>query len=198
MPPFYKKVAKSQIKTTMKLIIASDIHGGAECCRALLDAAERERADRILLLGDILYHGPRNDLPTDYAPKKVIEMLNAIKDKLICVKGNCESEVDQMVLDFPIMQESALVYDGESDLTLFMSHGHKFSPANLPPLPARSVFLYGHTHVKKVERVGDTVCLNPGSVTLPKENNPKTYATYQSGKIQIKTLDGDICDTVSL
>ena len=182
----------------MKLIIASDIHGGAECCRALLKAAEREGADKILLLGDLLYHGPRNDLPEDYAPKKVIEMLNGVKDKLICVRGNCESEVDQMVLDFPILQESALVYDGESKLSLFMSHGHKFSPENLPPLSAETVFLYGHTHVKKIERVGDIVCINPGSVTLPKENNPKTYAIYERGKIEIKTLDGDLCDSISL
>ncbi len=182
----------------MKLIIASDIHGGAECCKALLGAAEREGADRILLLGDILYHGPRNDLPADYAPKKVVEMLNEVKDKLICVKGNCESEVDQMVLDFPVMQESAMICDGENGVTLFMSHGHKFSPSNLPALPAKTVFLYGHTHVKRIEKVGEVVCVNPGSVTLPKENNPKTYATYQNGKIEIKTLDGEICDAFSL
>ena len=182
----------------MKLIIASDIHGGAECCKALLLAAEREGADKLLLLGDILYHGPRNDLPADYAPKKVIEMLNGVKDKLICVRGNCDAEVDQMVLDFPIMSDTAIVYDGESDLTLFMSHGHKFSPDNLPPLTAKTVFLYGHTHVKKIEKVGETVCLNPGSVTLPKMDNPKTYATYERGKFEIKTLDGAVLDTFSV
>ena len=182
----------------MKLIIASDIHGGAECCKALLDAATREGAEKILLLGDILYHGPRNDLPEDYAPKKVIEMLNAVKDKLICVRGNCDAEVDQMVLDFPIMSDTAIVYDGEEKLTLFMSHGHKYSPTNLPPLTERTVFLYGHTHVKKIEKVGGVVCLNPGSVTLPKENNPKTYATYKNGIFEIKTLDGAVCDTISV
>lgn len=189
---------KTKENLTMKLIIASDIHGGAECCRALLEAAEREGADKLLLLGDILYHGPRNDLPADYAPKKVIEMLNGVKDKLICVRGNCESEVDQMVLDFPIMSDTAIVYDGEYGLTLFMSHGHKFSPENLPPLSARTVFLYGHTHVKKIEKVGEIVCLNPGSVTLPKMDNPKTYATYERGKFEIKTLDGVVCDTLSV
>ena len=182
----------------MKLIIASDIHGGAECCKALLDAAERESADKILLLGDILYHGPRNDLPEDYAPKKVIEMLNAVKDKLICVRGNCEAEVDQMVLDFPVMSDTAIVCDDASGITLFMSHGHKYSPANLPPVTARTVFLYGHTHVKKIEKVGEIVCLNPGSITLPKENNPKTYASYKDGVFEIKMLDGTVCDTFSI
>ena len=182
----------------MKLIIASDIHGGAECCRQLLDAAEREGAEKILLLGDILYHGPRNDLPADYAPKKVIEMLNAVKDKLICVRGNCEAEVDQMVLDFPVMSDTAIVYDSETKLTLFMSHGHKYSPANLPPVTEKTVFLYGHTHVTKIEKSGNVICLNPGSVTLPKENNPKTYATYEGGVFEIKTLDGTVCTTFSI
>ena len=182
----------------MKLIIASDIHGGAECCRHLLEAAEREGAEKILLLGDILYHGPRNDLPEDYAPKRVIEMLNTIKDKLICVRGNCEAEVDQMVLDFPVMSDTATVYDSDEKLTLFMSHGHKYSPENLPPVTERTVFLYGHTHVKKIEKVGNVVCLNPGSVTLPKMDNPKTYATYEGGNFAIKTLDGTITDTFSV
>ena len=176
----------------MKLIIASDIHGGAECCKALLEAAEREGAEKILLLGDMLYHGPRNDLPEDYAPKKVIEMLNGVKDKLICVRGNCESEVDQMVLDFPILSESAIVYDGEAKLTLFMSHGHKYSPESLPPLLRDSVFLYGHTHVLGFCERDGILCLNPGSVTLPKQNNPKSYATYENGNFSIKTLDGEL------
>ena len=182
----------------MKLLIASDIHGDADCCRAMLDAAEKEGAQKILILGDILYHGPRNDLPEGYAPKKVIEMLNAVSDKLLCVRGNCDTEVDQMVLSFPVLSDTAFVYDAEADLTLFMSHGHKYSPANLPEMPPKAVFLYGHTHVKKIERIGDVICLNPGSITLPKENNPKTYAIYESGTFDIKTLDGTLCDTVSV
>lgn len=176
----------------MKLLIASDIHGDSVCCQALLDVAERERVDRILLLGDLLYHGPRNDLPENYAPKKVIEMLNGVKDKLICVRGNCESEVDQMVLNFPIMSDTAIVYDGEANLTLFMSHGHKYNPENLPPLPDGSVFLYGHTHVLKAEKVGGVLCLNPGSVSLPKENNEKSYAIYENHRFEIKSFDGEI------
>ena len=109
----------------MKLLIASDIHGDAECCKQMLEAFEREKAEKILILGDILYHGPRNDLPEGYAPKAVIEMLNAIADKLLCVRGNCDTEVDQMVLSFPVLSDTAQFYDGDGKLTLFMSHGHK-------------------------------------------------------------------------
>ena len=178
----------------MKLIIASDIHGDANCCQAMLDAAERENAEKILILGDILYHGPRNDLPESYAPKAVIEMLNAVADKLLCVRGNCDTEVDQMVLSFPVLSDTAFFYDSEKKLTLFMSHGHKYSPDNLPPLYERTVFLYGHTHILgKVERDG-IPCVNPGSVSLPKANNPKTYAVYEDGAIEIKSFNGEVLE----
>ena len=175
----------------MKLLIASDIHGDAKCCNAMLKAAERENAEKILILGDILYHGPRNDLPEGYAPKEVIEMLNLAADKLLCVRGNCDTEVDQMVLSFPVLSDTAFVYDGEEKLTLFMSHGHKYSPDNLPPISGRAVFLSGHTHLLgKIEKDG-IPCINPGSVSLPKGGNPKSYATYENGVITIKTLDGE-------
>ncbi len=182
----------------MKLLIASDIHGDAECASALLAAAERENAERILLLGDILYHGPRNDLPSGYAPKKVIEMLNASADKLISVRGNCEAEVDQMVLAFPCMSDTATVLDGERGVEICMSHGHIYNPDRLPPLPCGSVFLYGHTHLYAIERKNGILCLNPGSVSLPKGGNEKTYATYSDGVFEIKTLDGAVIMRESL
>ena len=175
----------------MKLLIASDIHGDAACCQAMLDAAKREGVEKILILGDVLYHGPRNDLPEGYAPKEVIEMLNAIGDKLLCVRGNCDTEVDQMVLSFPVLSDTAFVYDGETDLTLFMSHGHKYSPDYLPPLSGRVVFLSGHTHLLGKTEVNGIPCVNPGSVSLPKGGNPKTYAVYENGMIEIKELDGN-------
>ena len=175
----------------MKLLIASDIHGDADCCQAMLAAAEREGAEKILILGDILYHGPRNDLPEGYAPKKVIELLNAISDKLLCVRGNCDTEVDQMVLSFPVLSDTAFVYDGEEKLTLFMSHGHKYSPDNLPPISGRVVFLYGHTHLQGLCQKDGIPCLNPGSVSLPKGGNKKTYAVYESAAITVKDLDGN-------
>ena len=182
----------------MRLLIASDIHGDADCCRALLEAFGRENADKILILGDILYHGPRNDLPKGYAPKNVIEMLNAVSDKLICVRGNCDTEVDQMVLSFPVLSDTALVYDGGADLTLFMSHGHKYSPDNLPPISKNTVFLYGHTHLLgKCEKDGVT-CINPGSVSLPKGGNERSYATYENRAFEIKKLDGEIIEAYKI
>ena len=179
----------------MRLLIASDIHGDANCCRAMLDAAKREKAEKILILGVVLYHGPRNDLPAGYAPKAVIEMLNGATDKLLCVRGNCDTEVDQMVLSFPILSDTAFVYDGEAKLTLFMSHGHKYSPDNMPPISGRTVFLYGHTHLLgKTEKDG-IICINPGSVSLPKGGNEKSYATYENGIVEIKKLNGETIES---
>ena len=179
----------------MRLLIASDIHGDAVCCKQMLEAFERENAEKILILGDILYHGPRNDLPEGYAPKAVIEMLNAIADKLLCVRGNCDTEVDQMVLSFPVLSDIAQFYDGDGKLTLFMSHGHKYSPENLPPIGKETVFLYGHTHqLGKCEKDG-IVCINPGSISLPKGGNKKSYAVYENRKIEIKDLQGEVIES---
>ena len=116
----------------MKLMIASDIHGAAGYCRALLDAFDRERADRLLLLGDILYHGPRNDLPDEYAPKQVLAMLNERRDKIFCVRGNCDTEVDQMVLTFPILADYSVF--PAADRLVYATHGHVFNTSHLPPL----------------------------------------------------------------
>lgn len=125
----------------MKLMIASDIHGSAYYCRKMIEAYHKEGADRLLLLGDLLYHGPRNDLPKDYNPKEVISMLNAIKKDLLCVRGNCDTEVDQMVLDFPILAEYCLLeLDGH---TIFATHGHNFNPDNLPMLKDGDILLNG-------------------------------------------------------
>ena len=153
----------------MKLIIASDIHGSAYWCGKLLELIEAEEPDKIVLLGDLLYHGPRNDLPRDYAPKQVIPMLSGLKDRILAVRGNCEAEVDQMVLPFPCMADYALL---EADgLSMYLTHGHHASPDALPPLTAGSVFLSGHTHVKLDKVVGGIRCLNPGSVSIPKDGS---------------------------
>lgn len=182
----------------MKLLIASDIHGDAVCCQALLDAFKRENAEKILLLGDILYHGPRNDLPSGYAPKSVIEMLNAVADKLVCVRGNCEAEVDQMVLSFPVMSTTACVLDSFNNRAIYMSHGHIYSPDDLPPMPEGSLFLSGHTHVLSAEEKNGITCVNPGSVSLPKNGNPKTYAVYDGDSVTIKTLNGETVKKITL
>ncbi len=176
----------------MKFLIASDIHGDAIACEAILFAANQENVDKILLLGDLLYHGPRNDLPEGHAPKKVIQMLNEAADKLICVRGNCEAEVDQMVLSFPVLSDTAVVFDAESGIEIFMAHGHKYAPENLPPLRKNTLFLSGHTHIPRFEERDGIICLNPGSPSLPKENNPKTYAIYDRGEIRVMDLEGNI------
>lgn len=173
----------------MKWLIASDLHGSAHFCKLLLDAFQRESVDRMLLLGDLLYHGPRNDLPTGYDPRQVIDLLNALKDRLYCVRGNCEAEVDQMVLEFPIMADYLLLPVG--DRLIFATHGHLFSETRLPPLRSGDILLHGHTHVAAcVEHETYTYC-NPGSVALPKAGAPHSYMTLEGGMLLWKTLDGD-------
>lgn len=170
----------------MKLVIASDIHGSAFWCEKLMELIEAEQPDRVILLGDLLYHGPRNDLPRDYAPKKVIPMLSALKNKIIAVRGNCEAEVDQMVLPFPCLAEfSQLLLDGK---TFYLTHGHHANPDNLPPLPAGSVFLFGHTHVKLDEVRGGIRCLNPGSVSIPKDGS-HSCLIYENGEFFVRILE---------
>ena len=174
----------------MKLMIASDIHGAAGFCREMLEAFERERADRLVLLGDILYHGPRNDLPEDYDPKKVIAMLNSLPDQPLCVRGNCDTEVDQMVLGFPIMADYALIEaDGQ---TVFATHGHLYNPMHLPPLKQGDILLCGHTHVPAWEDCGAYRYFNPGSVSIPKEGSSRGYMLMEKSAFTWKTLDGNV------
>ena len=150
----------------MKLMFASDIHGSALWCEKMILAYRAEGAEKLCLLGDILYHGPRNDLPEGHDPKGVISMLNALKEEIICVRGNCDTEVDQMVLDFPVLADY------------------------LPPLKRGDVLINGHTHIFRAELVNGVHCLNDGSVSLPKENNPHSYMVYQNGEFTIKDFEG--------
>ena len=170
----------------MKLMFASDIHGSAYYCRKMLEAYQAEEADRLILLGDILYHGPRNDLPKEYAPKEVIAMLNPMKNDICAVRGNCEAEVDQMVLDFPVMADYAA------------THGHIYNENNLPPLKNGDILIHGHTHVLKAEKREDYTLLNPGSVSIPKEGNPPSYAILEDGLFTIKGFDGTIIKELQL
>ena len=170
----------------MKLVIASDIHGSAYWCGKLLEVIDEVQPDRIVLLGDLLYHGPRNDLPRDYAPKQVIPMLSALADRILAVRGNCEAEVDQMVLPFPCMADYAMLEaDGRC---LYLTHGHLWNPDKLPPLKAGSIFLSGHTHVKLDEVRGDIRCLNPGSVSIPKDGSHNCII-YDSGNFTFRILE---------
>ncbi len=173
----------------MKILICSDIHGDLDSMRAVLAAYEREAAEKLIILGDLLYHGPRNDLPPTYAPKAVIELLNNSKEKILTVKGNCDGEVDQMVLDFPILADYAyLVLDG---LNIFITHGHHHNTKTPPPLMKGDILLHGHTHIPVFEEFGnENLYINPGSAALPKENNPRTYMIYENRCFVLKTLDG--------
>ncbi|MGN0547665.1 MAG: phosphodiesterase [Acutalibacteraceae bacterium] len=173
----------------MKILIASDIHGSALYCRRLIEEYEKEKADRLFLLGDILYHGPRNDLPDEYAPKKVIEMLNEKKDEIFCVRGNCDTEVDQMVLKFPILADYAVLSVGER--LVYATHGHVFNETNLPPLKKGDILLNGHTHVPKCTEHESFVYMNPGSVSIPKENSERGYIILENGVFTWKSLDGE-------
>ena len=162
----------------MKYLFASDIHGSAYYCRKLLDAFREEQAERLVLLGDLLYHGPRNDLPREYAPKEVIALLNEHKNKIYAVRGNCEAEIDQMVLEFPVMADYCILsVDGR---TFYATHGHIYNQDNLPPLQEGDILIHGHTHVLKAQQMDGYILLNPGSVSIPKEGNPATYAVLEN------------------
>lgn len=172
----------------MKWMIASDLHGSAYYCRKMLEALEREEADRLFLLGDLLYHGPRNDLPREYAPKEVIPLLNEKKEKLLCVRGNCDAEVDQMVLEFPVLADYAVLPVGQR--LIYATHGHIYHVKNLPPLAPGDVLLHGHTHVPAWTEFGQgNLYLNPGSASIPKENSPHSYMTLEGNTMQWKELE---------
>ena len=182
----------------MKYIIASDIHGSAYWCNELLRAFENENADKLILLGDLLYHGPRNDFPQEYAPKKVFEMLNAIKEKIVAVRGNCDSEVDQMVLEFPILADYAILSDHAH--TLFLTHGHLYNKEILPPLQAGDLLFNGHFHTPEnhiMEKGG--VYVNVGSVSLPKPDTPHSYVLLDENVLYWKDLEtGGMFDYLTL
>ena len=174
----------------MKYMFASDVHGSAYYCRLMLEKYKEEQAERLVLLGDLLYHGPRNDLPREYAPKEVIAMLNERKNCIYNVRGNCDAQVDQMVLEFPVLAEYGFFeIDGK---TIYCSHGHVYNEKNLPPLKRGDIFLHGHTHVLMAKEVEGITILNPGSVSIPKEGNPPTYAVLERGIFTIKTFENEI------
>lgn len=181
----------------MKFLIASDIHGSAYFCELLIKKIEEEKVDKVILLGDILYHGPRNDLPRDYSPKKVIEMLNPLKDKLLCVRGNCDTEVDQMVLNFPVLADYAVIPVG--DKIIYATHGHNYNEQKLPPLAKGDILLNGHTHVPKCTEHEDFIYMNPGSVSIPKENSAHSYMILENNEfLWINLENGEIYFKYSL
>ncbi len=181
----------------MKLLFASDLHGSGTWADRLLELYQAEAPDKLILLGDLLYHGPRNDLPADYAPKHVFSVLNGLKDSILAVRGNCEAEVDQMVLEFPVMADyAALWLEGRM---VFLTHGHLFNEEHLPPLGRGDVLIHGHTHLRVAADRGSYFFLNPGSIALPKGDGIHSYMVYEDGVFTTKNAaDGSALETLSI
>ena len=180
----------------MKYMCASDIHGSAYYCRKTLEVYKESGAERLILLGDLLYHGPRNELPRDYNPKQVFAMLNEYKDEIYAVRGNCDSEVDQMVLEFPMMADySLLALNGK---TIYATHGHVYNEDVLPPMRPGDVLIHGHTHLPVAQAVGGCFLLNPGSTSLPKDGNPNSYGMLDGSVFTIYDFDGNTVKEITL
>jgi len=173
----------------MKLMFASDIHGDLICCENMVDIYFREKAEKLILLGDILYHGPRNDIPDGYNPKCVAAMLNKYKNELLCVRGNCDAEVDQMMLEFPILADYMVMWLGGK--MIFATHGHIYNTSNPPMLKSGDILIHGHTHIPTAEEHDEYVYINPGSVSLPKNVNKKSYMIFEDNTFIIKSLSGE-------
>lgn len=175
----------------MKILFCSDIHGDLESIKAVLSKAKEDKAEKIIILGDLLYHGPRNDLPSSYAPKEVIKLLNENKKMILSVRGNCDTEVDQMVLEFPILADYAyLCVDG---LNMILTHGHHHNTATPPPMNAGELLIHGHTHILTIEKFGENnFYINPGSAAIPKGGNPRSYMIYENREFTIKDLNGNV------
>lgn len=180
----------------MKLFFISDIHGSVYYLEKAMAQFKKEEADYLIVLGDILYHGARNDLPKEYNPKKVIEILNKEADKIIAVRGNCDSEVDQMVLDFPLMSaHSTILYEGKR---LFLTHGHIYNEGNMVKLEKGSVFISGHTHILRAEEKDGIYFINPGSISLAKEGNPNSYGILENNRFEIRELNGQVIKSIEI
>lgn len=172
----------------MKFLIASDIHGSAHFTEKLKERFIAEKADKLILLGDIYNHGPRNPFPEEYAPQKVAETLNSLKDRLIVVKGNCDSDVDTLISEFDFVDNTVIVSGGK---TVFCTHGHVYNKDNLPSTRFDAV-IYGHYHTGFIDRVNNTVVANAGSISLPKNDTPNSYLILDGETLTLKTLDGTI------
>lgn len=173
----------------MKLFFMSDIHGSVHYLKKALENFEKEAADYICILGDQLYHGARNPLPPEYNPKEATQMLNGYAKKIIAIRGNCDSEIDELVLDYPIMAAYSSVLLNER--RLFLTHGHIYNPESLPPLNDGDIFAFGHIHTPIAEKRGNIFIFNPGSITFPKENYPNSYGVLEDNVLRIKDLNGN-------
>ncbi len=178
----------------MKILIASDLHGSSYYAKKLVEIKEQEGADKLILLGDIYNHGPRNPLPKDYAPMQVAEILNAIKGELIVIKGNCDSAVDTMISEFDFIEDLCLMDGGR---TLFLTHGHVYNKDAMPKTKYSAV-VYGHFHTGFIEKIGETVVANAGSLSLPKGGTPSSYLIFENGVLTLKDIEGKTIKTANI
>ena len=178
----------------MKLFFISDIHGSLSNLQTALEFFKKEQADKLVILGDVMYHGPRNPLPEEYKPADVAALLNQYKSKIVAVRGNCDSEVDQMLLEYPMMETNAVIQFEER--AIFLSHGHIYNPDELPPLNTGDIFAFGHVHLPIAEKQDDIYIFNPGSIALPKQENPRSYGTFDGKELVVKSFTGEtLCKT---
>ena len=176
----------------MKYLIVSDIHGALPTLEMVLDFYRKEKCDMLCILGDILNYGPRNRIPEGIDAKGIAERLNSMADEIIAVRGNCDAEVDQMVLDFPLMNTYEMI---EADgLKMFATHGHVYSPGNPPPFVEFDVLLNGHTHISALDNMGDYYYINPGSVSIPKGGTTNSFIIYENREFSLRELE--TCDEI--
>lgn len=178
----------------MNYFIMSDIHGSSFYLKKALEHFQKGQYHYLIILGDILYHGPRNPIPEGYNPQEVVSLLNPLANQIIACRGNCEAEVDQMLLKFPCLGDYALIVD--NGVSFFATHGHQYTTQNYPKGTGKSIFLSGHTHLWLLNKEDKTIVCNPGSITLPKENRPHTFATYENNVLSIKDLSGNILSSL--
>ncbi len=187
---------RKEASRNMKIQFISDVHGSPGALEAALEAGRRAGAGQVAFLGDALYHGPRNPLPADYDPARTAEVFNRWRDRILAVRGNCDSEVDQMLLAFPALADYAWILAWGR--RVFLTHGHRFDPDRLPPLSPGDIFVSGHTHIPLAERRGEIWVLNPGSVGLPKDGHSPSYGLLDAEWLEVRSLDGNVLRTCRL
>lgn len=180
----------------MKLFFMSDIHGSLKYAKLGIDAFIKEKADYMAILGDVLYHGPRNPLPEEYNPKEVANLINKYKNKIIGVRGNCDADVDQMLLEYPCMMDYNVIL--ADNKRVFITHGHIYNEKNMLNMAEDDVLIYGHTHIPVAKKENDIYIINPGSISYPKENNPHSYGILEDNVFYIKDICGNVIKSIEL
>lgn len=175
----------------MKYLVVSDIHGSLFYANKILELINNEKVDKVILLGDLYYHGPRNPLPIEYNPKEVCNLLNSIKDKIICIKGNCDAEVDEMISEFEFNKNILLDINNKK---FMFTHGHKYNIEN--KVDNIDVLIYGHFHTGFIKKEDGVIYVNAGSITLPKNGTKNSYLVIDENYIYLKDLENNIIDSI--